>query len=83
MRVAMACSTRARIFAGDRFNALCRGDRSSTVPSKAAALLGDVRGVQRAPYAVVGAIVLNHSGNWPLWELYILDGLLAAVCCGR
>lgn len=34
------------------------------------------------PYAVVGAIVLNHSGDWPLRELYSLDGLLAAERCG-
>lgn len=41
------------------------------------------QGVQRAPYAVVGALVLNHTGNWPLWDLDILDGLPAAECCGR
>lgn len=50
---------------------------------KAAAQLGNVRGVQRAPYSVVGAIVLDHRGNRPLWECYILDGLMAAECCGR
>lgn len=59
------------------------GTVSPTVPSEAAAQLGDVLGVQRGPYAVVGAIVLNHRGDWPLWELHSLDGLLAAECCGR
>ncbi|MEU0664296.1 hypothetical protein [Streptomyces lavendulocolor] len=61
----MACSARVRIFAWDRFTAFWPGDRVS-VPCKAASQLGDVRGVQRVPYAVAGATVLNHSGDWPL-----------------